>query len=330
MYENLKETKKIMLSYDEQIVHLEKKGITHKKWSKDEVKKYLQCNNNFFRLLAYRENFQKDSISGKYLQLDFSYLEDLASIDMKLRKIILCMSLDIEHYSKLKLLDLVMQKYENKYGNQIVEDYRSSLKKEEDNKLRKEIERNSGGTYIRGLCDRYELQKESRDFDFPIWAFLEVITFGRFIDFYKFCVNEKMFKNNDKEHKQYKNTFFLLRTVKEARNAAAHNNCFINDLRANNSYQCKSQELTNALAKIKISHDQRVAKLSNKRIEQIVTCLYTHKKIVTSNAVYQNTCDELQKFSKRIFEKFDYGFNPAVQTTFQMINKIIDSWYSVQ
>ena len=57
MYENLKETKKIMLSYDEQIVHLEKKGITHKKWSKDEVKKYLQCNNNFFRLLAYHENF---------------------------------------------------------------------------------------------------------------------------------------------------------------------------------------------------------------------------------------------------------------------------------
>ena len=58
MYGNLKETKKIMLSYDEQIVHLEKKGITHEKWSKDEVKKYLQCNNNFFRLLVYRENFQ--------------------------------------------------------------------------------------------------------------------------------------------------------------------------------------------------------------------------------------------------------------------------------
>ena len=57
---------------------------------------------------------------------------------------------------------------------------------------------------------------------------------------------------------------------------------------------------------------------------------HIHKKIVISDTVHRSTYDKLQKFSKWIFEKFYYGFNPAIQTTFHMINKIIDSWYSAQ
>ena len=59
MYENLKETKKIMLSYDEQIENLKGKGITFNLgFSEDEAKEYLRSHNNFFRVRSYRENFK--------------------------------------------------------------------------------------------------------------------------------------------------------------------------------------------------------------------------------------------------------------------------------
>ena len=104
--DNLKE--KPILSYDDQIEHLKAKGVMfNKEFSENKAKEYLQSHNNLFRLLSYREDFKDNQ--DKYKGLDFSNLVDLSRIDVKLRRIILCMSLDIEHYSKLQLLDFITQ-----------------------------------------------------------------------------------------------------------------------------------------------------------------------------------------------------------------------------
>ncbi len=67
------------------------------------AKDYLVQHNNYFKLTAYRKNYDKHSAgenSDKYINLEFAYLVDIAVIDMYLRYRIVHMALDIEHHTK--------------------------------------------------------------------------------------------------------------------------------------------------------------------------------------------------------------------------------------
>lgn len=83
------------------------KGITISPYSKESVEEYLLSSNNFLRLCSYRKLFPKHKCgknAGKYINLSFDQLKALAILDMKLRKYILSMCIDIEHGLKVKLL----------------------------------------------------------------------------------------------------------------------------------------------------------------------------------------------------------------------------------
>ena len=63
--------------------------------------------NNYLRTASYRKNYQKyrNGIhKGKYIDLDFSYLQELSTTDMHFRFIVSKMCLDIEHDLKVKML----------------------------------------------------------------------------------------------------------------------------------------------------------------------------------------------------------------------------------
>ena len=75
---------------------------------------------------------------------------------------------------------------------------------------------------------------------FPVWAFLEVIPFREFIYFYQFCITEI----RSKHYQQYRALTFLLKTVNRARNAAAHNSCFINDLKLITEHPSKDRYIS--------------------------------------------------------------------------------------
>ena len=95
------------LTVDEQIMDMQKKGITFDKASVDDAKKFLKENNYYFKLKAFGRNYDKYSATdkkGQYINLDFAYLQELSTIDMYLRKMILSMALDIEHALKVQLL----------------------------------------------------------------------------------------------------------------------------------------------------------------------------------------------------------------------------------
>ena len=79
---------KKLLSIDELIEHMKQKGITFKEVSESDAKEFLQKNNYYMKLAAYRANYEKcpsGKREGQYKKLDFGYLKELSTIDMYLR-----------------------------------------------------------------------------------------------------------------------------------------------------------------------------------------------------------------------------------------------------
>ena len=304
---------KPMIKTQEQIEYLKCKDISFKKCSEQDAARYLRENNNYFKLTSYRKNY--DKCGDKYIKLDFGYLKDLAIIDMKLRYVLVQLALDIEHYAKMEILRSAEENQEDGYT--ICEDFRSSMLLEQQTRFQHEMERNKNSIYCRDLFIKYQEQ-------FPIWVMLELIPFGRMISFYGFCA--KRFYS-----KEMQDRYFLLKTCKEIRNAAAHSSCILNDLRANTKSHNNRYEVMKELSKIKgISQNVRKKRMSNARIQQIVTLLYTHGQIVTSEGVRKKAGILLQDFEKRMMKNIDYyETNDLIKANFRFLESIIDNWYCV-
>lgn len=182
--------------------------------------------------------------------------------------------------------------------------------------LENELNKNKNGTYCGDLVTKYETE-------YPIWVFVEIIPFGRFIKFYRF-VAEKL------EDRKMIDESYMLMDVRELRNACAHNNCIINDLKSNNSKYPANYRVLNEVAKIGISKKVRDNKLSNIRIKQLITLLYLNKTITTSKGVIEHQIEMLQDLKNRIEHHIDYyDANELIQTSFRFLNNIIDNWYNI-
>lgn len=313
MYKELKP----MLTPSELIEHLKFKEVKFELINEEDAEKYLEESNNYFKLVSYRKNFPKyenGKNQGKYINLDFKMLMDLSIIDMRIRKTMLSIVLDLEHYAKVKLLS----KIENttKDGYTIVEEYLQDLKsKNEYEFLENELNKNKTGTYCGDLVTKYHDE-------YPVWVFLEIIPFGRLIKFYRFVANK--FQDRKMIDESY-----MLMDVRELRNACAHNNCIINDLKAYTSKYEANYRVLNDVAKIGISKKVRDNKLSNIRMKQLITLLYLNKNITTSEGVFKHQTKILHELKDRIDHHIDYyNRNELVQTSFKFLNRIIDSWYT--
>lgn len=311
----IKEEKPI-LSIDQQIDRLKANGVSFKLSMEEEAKNYLRYNNNYFKLTSYRKNFvkhQSGSKAGQYIDLDFAYLIDLAVIDMELRYIFVQLSLDIEHYIKMQLLRNVEDSAEDGYS--ICTDFSNSLSEDQLLRLKGEIERNKNNIYCGNLVKKY-------CDEFPIWAFLELIPFGRLVYFYDFCAER--FRST-----QMKDRFYALKTCNQLRNATAHNSCVINELKPGTAQYRPRDNVYKHLSKIPgISKGVRKKKLSNARIQQIVTLLYVHLDCVTSNGIKKRSSKLLHGLSQRMFENIEfYKNNDLITSSFKFLSNVIDNWF---
>lgn len=165
----------------EQVAHLKLKGVRFELMSEAEATDYLIRNSNYFRLRAYRTGFSKveeGSRAGQYANLDFKMLVDLSVIDMLLRYEMLPLTLDIEHFAKVRLLNEIERHGEDGYA--IVRDFISSYNNTcsdgtVSNRVCDEIEHSSSSPYLADLIHRYK-----PGYEFPAWSFVEVITFGEY------------------------------------------------------------------------------------------------------------------------------------------------------
>jgi hypothetical protein len=307
---------KQFLTVDEQIKHLKNKGISFENYSEEKAKQYLRYNNNLFKLSSFRKNYDKYQggvNDGKYINLNFEHLVDLSIIDMTLRYTVIQLSLDIEHYTKLELLRLMEDNNEDGYT--IYEDYISSLSSFQREILNKEITRNNNSVYNKNLLNRY------KD-NIPIWVFLEIISFGQLLSFYLFCAERY-------DLNEMKNKHFLLTSSKELRNASAHNSCIFNNLRPKTSMRSSRHIVMKQLSAIRgLSHQTRVKRMSNDRIQQITTLLYSHITMVTSEGVHKKACLLLQSFKNRLEKNIDYyKDNELIFSNIVFLVKIIDTWF---
>jgi abortive infection bacteriophage resistance protein len=311
------ETRKPMLSVNEQIEHLKEKGITFNLFSEHDAAEYLRSNNYYFKLTAYRKNYDKRKsgpLSGQYIDLDFAYLRDLAIIDMTLRYTLVQLSLDIEHYVKLDLLRRAEDHHEDGYA--LFDDFVSSLSPEQTNYLNSELLKSGSSIYERDLYAKYAGR-------LPVCAFLETASFGWLISFYRFYADRYGDSLMDDLH-------FLLKACKGVRNASAHSCCILNDLRPGTSKVRSRNSVMNKLSEIDgISRMTRERKMSNTRIQQIVTLLYVYRMFVTSSGVLGKACVRLSALSDRMQRNRSYySSNPMIQSSFDFLCKVISEWYS--
>ena len=304
--------RKPMLSVDDLIIHAQDKGIRFEKMSISDAKSYLGKNNNYFKLSSYRKNYDKH-LTGKpkdkYIDLDFAYLIELARIDVAVRHILLSMCLDIEHFLKVALITEVeknMIRGTGEDGYKIISDYmidanesnfeeRSKTISRRTSAISKKLHQNISNPYCGGLLEKYSD-------DMPIWAFVELISFGDLKDLIGYY----------SETTQWTPPVDLrsLDRVRQIRNAAAHNNCIINDLKASKEKIQTPSFITRFVSNCGISANMRDKKLSNKRINQIVHLFYVYDKVVTSDNTRKIRLDELNNLlSSRMLEHQDYFQN---------------------
>lgn len=197
--------RKPKLTVDEQIDHLRSKGVTFDLRPEEDARETLSDKTYYFKLAAYRVLFDKrvgGERDGEYVGLDFGQLRDLAAIDHMLRYTLLPMTLDIEHFAKAKLMREVTERV-GEDGYSIVADYLASLPKKSLDIRNGEIRRLENDRYSGNLVRRY-------DGAYPAWVFVELISFGGSIDFYRFCALRWDDRGMRKEH-------YLLKQVKAVR-----------------------------------------------------------------------------------------------------------------
>ena len=176
----------MLLDVPDQIAKLKSKGVTFDLCSEEEAISYLANRTYFFKLYAYRTLFERRTggeRDGQYVSLDFGHLRLLSSLDRSLRYVLLPMTLDVEHFARVKLVREVTER-EGEDGYSVVFDYLASLSHDDRRRRMGEINGFLKDAYSGDLARKYSLPDTM-----PLWVYLEMASFGTFVDLWLFCAN---------------------------------------------------------------------------------------------------------------------------------------------
>ena len=293
---------------DELIEHLKRKGCGFNIVTEEEAKQFLQKSSYYMKLASFRANYDKIEAGknvGKYKKLEFAYLKELSTLDMRLRYIIMHMCADIEHSIRRKLInDMEYNDEEDGYKG-------VKLFIEEHEGVLNMLNRNRKSEYCKQLIDKYNP-------DYPIWVFVELISFSTLASLCNFY--NKMYGVNFLNMSTK-----LLNSVRDLRNASAHHNCLMVNLRKGGNVPL--HEITDYVSLVEgIGKIARKNRLSNRFLNDFVTLVYVHRLVVDSRQIRINRMGELKKFTdERMYEHSDYfENNEIVKSSFLFMKRIVD------
>ena len=277
---------KPLLTAEQQIAHMKSKGIAFDLCAEAEAAAYLRDKCQFFRVYAYRKLFDKyvgGERDGQYIGLDFGHLKLLSGLDRHLRDALLPMTLDVEHFAKVRLLAAAEDHNEDGYA--VMRDYLASVSEGQRAYLDSEFDRRERDAYCGSLVRKYRR-------DMPLWVFCEVVSFGGFLGLMRFCAERWDDAELTRAH-------YLLKKAKSVRNFCAHGACSLNDLSAGGPAREKAPlALLRAMADAGISKRLRLRRLESPRMVQICTLLYAYSSIVPDGLVRSERASALRNLFK--------------------------------
>ena len=290
---------------------MKNRGITFNEISENDAKQFLQNNNYYMKLAAYRANYDKCDTGkrqGQYKKLDFGYLKEFSTIDMYLRYIVMDMCLDIEHVIKVRLIKNITNN-PSEDGYDIV---RKFIAQDDNLRILKNIRSHKSGEYCKDLIEKYYPY-------FPVWVFVELISFGDLLYFCSFY--EKIYGVQIINNK-------LMNTVRDVRNAAAHSNCLLNKMTEKiDSTKQVNNEISSFIIGMKnISKTSRVNNLSYKFTNSFVTVLYVYDSLM-NEIPKQKRYKEIQEFmnGRVVKNKQFFQSNSKIVGVYNFHKKVIDN-----
>ena len=303
------------LSIEQQIVHMKEKGIQFNIEDEAYAKDYLSYNTYYFKLKAYCKLYDKDK-DGKYKDLEFAYLRDLATIDSLLRRYIFKISVDIEHYLKVAMLRDFNDSEED--GYEIVKRY---IEQNPDH-YESEIDSKLDGKACSNLVIKY---KDC----FAIWNIIEILSFSDFQNLYDlfYLLNREPKKPQESTYKRVPYHYFF-NPVRILRNAAAHNNCLISSLKKPYKTDFNSNpEVSRFLGQHDISNKRINTQLEKVFIHDFCAMLYLYHQVAPKSA-QKHGFKELHKFltGRAIKNKEYYLKNSTLVSAYEFLLKVVDAF----
>lgn len=311
--------RKEKLTIAEQVAYMRDDcGIQFILCTEKEAEEFLREHNYFFKIKAFAKNFRKDNSTGKYINLDFAHLKELSTLDALLRKEILAMAVDVEHFLKVGFITHLSEN-EKENGYDLVQRFFDTYPS-----IKQELIDKSKNSYCKDLVSKLETE------GFAAWNVIELLSFGHFIMLYRLYS-----QNNGNWNNRICN---LLISAKAIRNAAAHNNCLLNSIYK--PYSAIGQagtpksftvtkQLDSSLAKIPAlkKSKSRTKKMENPVIHDFVALLYLFDEVVTSEKTKTTTYKKLKTlFHERIPKRKDYFYaNEQLVSCYAFIVKVIDN-----
>lgn len=306
------------LTFADQINYMKNiKGIAFNHITETDAQSYLERNNYYFRIKSYAKNYAKDS-NDKYQFLDFAYLKELSRLDADLRRVVLQISIDLEHYAKVKLIEDA-SKNPHEDGYTTIADFLSKYTTIKDRIIR---DANSSTSYCSPMIQKYHA-------DLAIWNIVEILTFHEFHKLYDFYYQ----KHNGK--KEVLSSF--LYSIRLMRNATAHNNCLLHTITKPLAQVTITSPLANEVYRIlKITGYANKAKrdnikklyLSNRIVHDLLSVIYAaHKFLPSGSRRTQHFANLKEAFynNKRKRIRF-FRKNVRLYNTFKFIKTVIDTY----